>query len=414
MRTSVQLRAIVFCVTCFVGFVPCAGAQKAKLTRAQVEQMIQIKAPDDLIATQVRSRGISFPVTGKIVDALAAKGAGPNTVAALRDQIHLGRGKVQASTQPRSRLFLDGKDVGTAGLDGSLVLEGVVEGDHELVSRSEGYRDSSSKFSLASNEVKQISLPMEWLGGFLSVSAQPASAKIQVFGPRPFEGSANDAQFPPGDYRVDVSSDGYITQKHYFKIGAGEHHVEKFQLIISLEAMKAKAFAGDAASLDVLIDAVSHGSEVSFPMKYHNISPAISQYTGFQCFAGPECGPPGSLAVNLRDGVVTLSKTSFAFDGACIINRGFWMDHCDFHVSPSKILRLENQPQRSSRIHVQVAIPNKKGNKEDKKDYYFYNAGTVAMGSGTPGGEGTSFVCNGCDDSMNVLYTLLQKVRGMN
>jgi flagellum-specific peptidoglycan hydrolase FlgJ len=48
---------------------------------------------------------------------------------------------------------------------------------------------------------------------------------------------------------------------------------------------------------------------------------------------------------------------------------------------------------------------------EGQKDFYFYNLGAVTVGDG-PGGTGLSIACNGCDDSMNVLYALLQKVRG--
>jgi hypothetical protein len=62
---------------------------------------------------------------------------------------------------------------------------------------------------------------------------------------------------------------------------------------------------------------------------------------------------------------------------------------------------------------VIVAIKNKKGTKEDKKDYYFYSAGARAVGGG-PVGEGASIDCGACDDSMNVLYSLLQKLRGTN
>jgi peptidyl-prolyl cis-trans isomerase A (cyclophilin A) len=60
---------------------------------------------------------------------------------------------------------------------------------------------------------------------------------------------------------------------------------------------------------------------------------------------------------------------------------------------------------------VKVAIKNKKGDKEDKKDYYFYNIGAREDGDGTVGGPGTSIVCSGCDGSMNLLYAVLTKIR---
>jgi hypothetical protein len=59
---------------------------------------------------------------------------------------------------------------------------------------------------------------------------------------------------------------------------------------------------------------------------------------------------------------------------------------------------------------LKVAVKNKKGDKEVKKDYYFYNPGARAVGGG-PGGEGASISCSDCDDSMNLLYALLTKIR---
>ena len=60
-----------------------------------------------------------------------------------------------------------------------------------------------------------------------------------------------------------------------------------------------------------------------------------------------------------------------------------------------------------------VAIKNKKG-KEDKKDYYFYSVGTRAVGGAddqVASGQVASIDCSGCDDSMDVLYGLLTKIR---
>ena len=56
---------------------------------------------------------------------------------------------------------------------------------------------------------------------------------------------------------------------------------------------------------------------------------------------------------------------------------------------------------------------NKKRNKENKFTYYLYDPNATAVGNG-PGGTGLSISCAACDNSMNVLYTLLQETRGVN
>jgi hypothetical protein len=170
-------------------------------------------------------------------------------------------------------------------------------------------------------------------------------------------------------------------------------------------APSAPATRGSTRNLADFENDIEVGREVSFPIKYDSTGPSGRRTTALYT-------PGGGLAVNMADGVLTLSKTTFAFSGHCVINRGFGrVEHCDFRVSPGKILELANQPEQSSRLHVKVAIKNQKGDKEDKKDYYFYNAGATAVGDGSVGGPGTSIICSGCDDSMNVLYALLTKIR---
>jgi PEGA domain len=381
MPTSLHIRTIVLGIlVCFV-VLPHANAQKPKLSRAQVEQLIQIHQPDDVTASLIRNRGLSFPVTRKIVEALAAKGAKPLTLAALRDQIHLGTGRVVVETTSDSLIYLDGNQVGKAGADGLFLMSSVVEGDHEVIVRNDGYREASSKFSLDSNEDKHLSLPIEWLGGYLTISAQPLSARIQVAGPWSFEGSATDGKTPPGSYTATVSSDGYITQTRNFQIGAGEHHAEQFKLAIDIAAAQARANAGDQASLEMLYEALDHGETITCDVKTN----------GFDIMAGS----------TLNDEVITVSRAAISYG--------------NFTVSPDKIVDVVNNPAQISSVSLKIATMNKKGTKENKKNFLFYNHGAAFVVVGNSGTINlVNLVCNGCDNSMNVLYALLQRVRGGN
>jgi hypothetical protein len=101
-------------------------------------------------------------------------------------------------------------------------------------------------------------------------------------------------------------------------------------------------------------------------------------------------------------GLVTVSRTAVTFQPS--------IDVGGFTVSPDKILELTNPV--AWRVHLKVAIKNKKGDKEDKKDFDFFNAAsTVGRDKGILGNE---IECNGCDDSIRVLYSLLQMVSRKN
>ncbi|MHB1953044.1 MAG: PEGA domain-containing protein [Sulfobacillus sp.] len=227
----------------------------------QVEQMIDIHAPDGLIASQIQSRGLNFPVTSKIVESFAAKNAGPKTLASLREQIRVGT--LQIQTEPGSQILMDGKNAGSAGTDGILVLQDVPAGNHELVARKDGYKDVNVQFALAKNENKPLPLPLKWLGGFLSVSAQPQGATVSVAGPISLENGAKDIPCPPGGYTATVSLQGYLTQTRTFQVAAGEHHAETFQLVVDpavltreLSDAQSKLQAGDPVRATSLADAV--------------------------------------------------------------------------------------------------------------------------------------------------------------
>jgi hypothetical protein len=140
---------------------------------------------------------------------------------------------------------------------------------------------------------------------------------------------------------------------------------------------------GDLQSL------IEAGKEVSLPVK-----------TGTGRFNN------GFPYLVMAEGVVTLSKTKVAFRATVGAD--------DFDVSPDKVLYLNWQRMEYSvkpALHVKVAVKNRKGTKDDKKDYYFYSVGARAAGGG-PNGEGASIDCGNCDDSMNVIYGLLTKIRG--
>ncbi len=154
---------------------------------------------------------------------------------------------------------------------------------------------------------------------------------------------------------------------------------------VSMSAASTRRFETMSAAID-------RGEAVVINIKYNTLDPGTRNW-----FTRGE----GAQSVFLADGKVVVSKTVVAFDGTVGGN--------DFALNPNKILELANQPQ-ASLVHLKVAIKNKKGDKEDKRDFDFYNPAATAYGQG-PNGLGLAVKCEGCDDSMNVLYELIRMVR---
>ncbi|HEV7682048.1 MAG TPA: SUMF1/EgtB/PvdO family nonheme iron enzyme [Pyrinomonadaceae bacterium] len=149
-----------------------------------------------------------------------------------------------------------------------------------------------------------------------------------------------------------------------------------------------------ARNLATLSAAVERGEEAVIDIKYNTLDSGERNW-----FTRSESG---SESVYLANGKVRISKAGVDF------NFTYGLD--DFGVTPDRILEVVNEPHQNARIHIKVAVKNKKGNKEVIKNFYFYSPGAVTVGPGS-GPAGHSVSCNACDDSMSVLFELLQKAR---
>jgi tetratricopeptide (TPR) repeat protein len=226
--------------------MPYAGAQREKLTQPQIRHLIQIHAPDDLVARQIQARGLDFAVTNAELTSFAAEGAGSQTLAALRALIQTGA--LLLRTEPGAEVSVDGRDAGASNAAGLLLLKDMPPGAHTLVVTKQGFHEDRQSFTLTDREALQLSAPLAWAGGLLTISAQPADATILVIGPASFIGAQNAARCPPGTYSATVSLSGYFSQKRTFTVAVDQNHEESFQLVVD-PAVFAKTLADARSSL---------------------------------------------------------------------------------------------------------------------------------------------------------------------
>jgi serine/threonine protein kinase len=329
-------------------------------------------------------------------------------------------GRLTIRSQPGTAILKDGAAIGTAN-GGGIVSVNLPPGRHLLTFRKDRYREQSQIVTVAAGVADVVQIDMVPLPGTISATANIRDATFQVDGAGQYVGQIANLELPIGRHRISASKNGY-------KPAAGEVDVtpgENTTITLTLEALsaadllaegeslyragnmeralstartvlsgnaqqpKANLLAGRALyglrqfndSTTYLSRAVDLGEEVTLPTKHH--------HAGF-----PSDG--------LCEGFVSLGRAAFAF-------RSTTAGGHDFSVAPSKILEVKNEPQKASRINVKVAITN--GNKEEKKDYNFQNAGATLIDTGTSRVSIYHVACNGCDDSMNVLYMLLTKIR---
>jgi len=143
-------------------------------------------------------------------------------------------------------------------------------------------------------------------------------------------------------------------------------------------------------------DVLARGEEVTIPVTYDN-------------------GVDGQPL--LHEGQVAVSRSAVTFRGT---------SGEDFLASPDRIIDLAFLPvdpskggwsliQSAPSIKLKVAVRNNQGDKERKRVLRIYNSAAKVLERVQWGFYANINIvdCTGCDDSLNVLYALIEKVRGM-
>jgi hypothetical protein len=235
-RTSLEFVVVIFLVVVLAALV-CA-TPKEGLSLTQIEKLIQIHTPDEVVAEEVRSRGLGFTPTPRILDQMRQRGAGQATLAAVRERMPIGTIEIQGP--PGSQITLDGTDRGTTDAQGRLVLPDLPVGDHRLVVNKPGYRPGEFQVTLAAREYKRFPVQLDWAGGFLTVRSDPPGASIEVAGLGQFKDGVSELQCPPGTYDITVARAGMKSETRSVVVVAGQHAAVEIHLMLDSQYLQKK------------------------------------------------------------------------------------------------------------------------------------------------------------------------------
>jgi len=205
-----------------------AAAQEGHLTLAQVETLIRVHAPEEVIHEQIRKRGLGFDVTPAVMEQVEKMGASGSLLAQLRAEIRAG--SIEVHTLPLSTLIIDGKQVGNANDQGIFVAKDVSEGNHTIAASSPDYKDASTSVRVANHETKRVEISLRWQGGYLTVVTIPVDAKVEVTGPQSFNGQINNTACAAGDYTIRVSHVGMETETRTVTVSSEEINTARIRL----------------------------------------------------------------------------------------------------------------------------------------------------------------------------------------
>jgi hypothetical protein len=212
-------------------------AQNAGLTIGQVEKLVQLHNPDNVIASAVTSHGVAFVVTPQVLDTLKKAGAGDLTIAAVHAKMLVGSVTI-LNTALGSKIQVDQVDAGLSDSRGKLIIPELLAGNHHITASGNGWETAEVDFTLASNEQKEVSVPMKWQGGYLAFvfDAPSATAHITGTGDRKDTKTssvtnASNLRLFAGSYNVTLEVPGRIAASQSVDLGPGDHKSLKFTLV---------------------------------------------------------------------------------------------------------------------------------------------------------------------------------------
>jgi hypothetical protein len=206
---------------------PGSSAQKKPaLSLVQIEQLIKIGTPDQVIAQEIRERALNFSPTPQDLESLRRRGAGSKTI----DALSMAKLLI-SSTPPDCEVFVDGTPRGRTDAEGKLALPDLSPGQHHVILKKPSYRDAEQTVVLAAAQETSFTMKLELSAGFLTVQPNISGATIEVERLGKFTNSTSDLQCPPGKYTVTVSVPRYKTITTTVDISPGV----KTNLPVSLE-----------------------------------------------------------------------------------------------------------------------------------------------------------------------------------
>lgn len=323
-------------------------------------------------------------------------------------------------------VFLNGQPRGSTTQEGFLNLDGLKPGNYTVTVRKPGYAEQQKTVTLYNGVNQQISFSLAATPGSLNVSVNVPGAQIEIGGAGSYNNRVTNLQLYPGRYNVTVSKPGFRTTTQEVEIAPGRPESLNVSLSrISAEEMLAQAerdfsnrrypavitvcrdivqnqpdnqrvnyLLGQsyynaeqyADGVPYLVKAVTLGERVTLPIKHHH-----------------RAGLTG-LGDALCSGELTFHQGNFKFVGGC---------NQSFDTPYSKILVLKTEPQKAARLHVEVAVLNRR-NKDEKKDFNFhvYQTGLRKVDPNNPNSIDAVYCASpSCSAALDALYQLLQQIK---
>ena len=210
-----------------------------RLSLVQIRKLIGVHTPDDVIAGEIQSRGISGDYGRKDIDQLRQDGAGSLTVAAMLQAIPVAT--LTVKTEIGAAVKLDGGPSVLVGSAGVATIYNIDPGGHQVTVQKQYFTDVSQAVELKGRESTLITVKLNWAVGFLTASADVPDAEIQVSGGPTQTGPVSHKAVPIGQATVVATAPLRRAVSQTVAIEAGKDATVSLSLPVDQAALSAAA-----------------------------------------------------------------------------------------------------------------------------------------------------------------------------
>jgi hypothetical protein len=382
-----RIKPLALLLACVVSAWVTVVTAAAPLTVAQLLRLIAARTPDKIVAAEVTERGIREAIDKALIESARKNGAGPATLAAL-ERIR-PKSVLSIKGTPGTNIAIDGARIGRIADDGTLTVPDLWSGRHDIEADLFEHTPEKRTVLLQPNKTSDLELRLTSLFGLVSITANVASATIDIDGVSRFRNSVSRQKLRAGQYALKVEAPYWKTHTETLGVIGGD--VIERQIVLapdreqldsllgrmrtSFSARNFRSTASDATSyLGVALEADISGRTAALTMLASS-QLQTGQYSEGVASGLKALGMGGTLSLDVvhhhgsgfvqpHRAMLTLSAYKLTYDPieSCTFGKGA-VDMALVVVSSDRNLRLGVLAPRSqggtAAVQIKLPKPNK-------------------------------------------------------
>lgn len=323
------------------------------------------------------------------------------------------------SHPPNCTIILNGRPAGATNASGQLVLNALRPGQYILITRKTNYRDDQRTIEIEVGEGATVEVSLIALPGTLNVTTNVTDANIRIASMGEYVGQINDLTIAPGIYRIEVSRPGYQAATRSLEVLPGtpsnlsiplEPLPIEQALTLAEQSLRSRDYNTAIAISEVVLTNQPGNQRATVLTGYgHYYAGRFNQSLLFLLAA---LSANSQIEIQVKR-FQRESSSDALFSGQLVLRRGsiaFQSNErpdFNFSITTDKIYELKTELQKGGRINIRVGISRSVGQRERRERFFFHPSAAFVSRQG----RNSSIDCPNCQEELQAIFQLIQRVR---